>query len=91
MCIKDSISFKSPISVDNGSTNTYQGEFLSTMDLHVDSDGEALGVEWDNPVDTVWIGLWSENKSVQGYDGVFELPKQVEELLIKNGFSIDEL
>lgn len=98
----DKITFKSPINVDNGYTNTPQGEHESTMELYQHpgnyKQGLLIGIEW--VVETLgWaeqIGIeWGFDnfgkKVVTGYDGVFELPEQAIQLLERNGFNCEEV
>ena|SRR5690606_1874247 len=82
------LEFTSNINIDNGITIIPQGEHTSTMELFTDDDGTPKGIEWDNPVDTVWIGLWFEGKELEDYDGVFELPPQAIKLVRKAGFEV---
>lgn len=82
------LEFISNINIDNGITIVPQGKHTSTMELFMDDNGVPKGIEWDNPVDTVWIGLWFEDRELVDYDGVFELPPQAIKLLRKAGFVI---
>lgn len=85
------IVFKSPISIDNGYTNKFQGTYESTMELFINS-GEPTMIEWDVPEmgRTEHIGLEFDNGKVNDYDGVFELPKEAIQLLESCGFKVDE-
>lgn len=100
MKIIDKITFTSPINIDNGYVNIPQGEHESTMELLEYNIGDCIDpfikIEWDNPVDIVHMNIEyhisNDNlKVVTGYDGVFELPEQVIELLERNGFDCKEV
>ncbi len=83
------LTFTSNINVDNGCTNLSQGTHESTMELFKDNNGVLMGIEWDNPIDIVFIGLWFDNdKRLKDYDGVFELPKQAIKLIRKAGYIV---
>lgn len=86
----DEIRFKSPISIDNGYTNNYQGEYDSTIELFRDEDGVPSGMEWIvGDVEFVeGIGLEFEGKRLTGYDGVFELPAQAIRMLRDLGYTV---
>ncbi len=86
------LTFSSNLNIDNGHTASSQGDHESEMTLHLDSDGNPSGIEWDNPVMYVYIGIEfdEEAKEVTGYDGVFELPSQAIFLLKESGFKISE-
>lgn len=85
-------TFNSDISIDNGYTNNYQGKFESTMELFLDDDNKPCGIEWDveklQTTEVIGIEYW--DGKVQGYDGVFELPKQAIDLLEAVGFKVSE-
>lgn len=82
-----SMRLYSPIGIDNGHTNQYQGMRRSTMDLYQWSEGHS-GIEWDVPgLETgASIGIWHTNKVVYDYDGVFELNEWAIWLLEMNGY-----
>ena len=84
------LEFISNINIDNGMTNIPQGEHTSTMELFTNDYGTPVGIEWDNPVDTVGIGLWFNGKELEDYDGVFELPIQAIKLIRKAGFKVSK-
>lgn len=89
----DKITFRSPVGIDNGYTNTPQGDNDSTMELLAYDNG-AFAIEWDIPSldETILIGIWVDvRKKVIEYDGVFELPAQAVLLLYKNGFDASEV
>jgi hypothetical protein len=49
-------------------------------------------VEYDNgDFDEVVIGLWFTENKVTDYDGVFDIPQQGKDLLIKQGFDLSEI
>lgn len=83
-------SFNSSISIDNGTTNDFQGEMDSTMELFKDDNGVPTMIEWDVPhiEKTEQIGLFFDGKSLEDYDGVFELPSQAIKLIRKSGYSV---
>lgn len=86
------ITFQSPINIDNGFTNTYQGDFISTMELFADKHNVPYLIEWDvENFATEHIGLQVEGKFVIGYDGVFELPLQAIRMLEELGYNCDEV
>lgn len=88
------LNFSSPINVDNGITNEPQGVMQSEMELFKDDNGTPNAIEW-----TVYdkdgymefnegIGLWFDGKSLEDYDGVFELPKEAIKLIRKAGYTV---
>ncbi len=84
-----------PISVDNGYTNTnVLDETESTLEL-IDNGNGSYMIEWDIPeMDTTeHIGIFCEDgtKVVYGYDGVFELSDIHIEFLKENGFDCTEI
>lgn len=81
------ITFTSPIGIDDGYKNHYQGEHQSTMELFVLANGD-YQIEWIvESLDLVeHIGIYVIGKSVHDYDGVFELPVEAVKLLNDNGF-----
>lgn len=85
-------TFTSPIGIDNGYTNTYQGDHESTMELFAYPDGSYM-IEWDIPTMeiTEHIGIWHEDKRVTDYNGVFELPQEAIDLLKENGFDTTDV
>ena len=85
-------TFNSPIGIDNGYTNNYQGKFKSTMELFLDDNDEPTMIEWDVPdlETTEHIGIEYWDGEVQGYDGVFELPTQAILFLERVGFKVSE-
>lgn len=86
----DLATFNSDISVDNGYTNNYQGKFESTMELFLNDDNKPTMIEWDNPIEVTHIGIEYWDDEVQGYDGVFELPKEAIEFLELAGFKVSD-
>lgn len=88
------LSFTSNINVDNGITNTPQGEKLSEMELYTGDDGVPTGIEWvvyDEEGDTEFvefIGLNFDGKTLVDYDGVFELPLEAAKLIRKYGYRV---
>lgn len=83
------LEFNSNINIDNGFTNETQGKHISTMELFKNDDGIPTGIEWDNPIDIVFIGLWfNDDNRLEDYDGVFELPIQAVKLIRKAGFIV---
>lgn len=82
------LTFKSNINIDNGVTNISQGEFESTMELHLDILGFPELIEWDNEVEVTHIGLIYNDGKLIDYDGVFELPKEAILLIRKAGFVV---
>ena len=86
------ICFNSPISIDNGYTNEFQGNFKSTMELFVDKEGKPSMIEWDVPEleTTEHIGLEISQGVITGYDGVFEIPKEAIVLLEGCGYKVDD-
>lgn len=94
------LTFNSPISIDNGHTNVYQGEFESTMELFIDDDPDtglpstkrngSASIEWivEEADLCEMIGLWWEDGKLRDYDGVFDLPNEAKKLLNKFGVSV---
>lgn len=88
------LTFTSNINVDNGITNTPQGDKVSEMELFTDDDGVPSMIEWvvyDEEGDTEFvehIGLWFEGKDLTDYDGVFELPIEAAKLIRKAGYRV---
>lgn len=92
-------TFFSPINVDNGYTNTYKGDFKSSMELFLHNNDETGllsdkrngrgAIEWTVECSDMYacIGVWWEHGKVVDYDGVFDLPKQAAKLLKKFGVS----
>ena len=78
------ITFKAPLSIDNGYTNTkVADEATHTFELF-EHEGKNSGmVEWivelpDGSEEVTHIGLWwDDERSIEDYDGVFELPEQL--------------
>ena len=51
-------------------------------------------IEWycpDNEEVYAEIGIWIKSGKVTDYDGVFCLPQQAKDLLVRNGFDISEV
>lgn len=89
------IEFESPINRETIYSNTRIGYGKSTMDLYK-HDGEHYTIEWCYLVgtgdeDSVGIGIWTRDKVVTDYDGVFELSKQAIQLLNDYGLDTSEL
>jgi hypothetical protein len=88
--------FNGSISIDDGYRNHYQGEFEQTMEVYDHGNG-VLHISWDIPGmnggfgESVGIGIWSENKVVTDYDGVFELPKEAIDMLKELGYDTTEV
>lgn len=84
--------FTGPVSVDNGYTNTYQGEFDQTMELFAFPNG-GLEIEWDIPglEETTHMNIEVEGLTVTGYDGVFELPSEAMDLLESAGYDCKQM
>jgi hypothetical protein len=94
------LTFNSPISIDNGYKNVYQGEFESTMELRIyeDSDTGLLSTKRNGCGSIEWIveeadlceyiGVWWEDGKLRDYDGVFDFPSQAKRLLNKFGVSV---
>jgi hypothetical protein len=87
---KREIRFISPIGIDNGYVNSYQGEKGSTMEYT--GDGVSGNIEWiiDEGFWIAQIGVWFEDGSLIDYDGVFELPDQAIILLRSLGFIVEK-
>lgn len=83
------LRFKSTISIDNGYTNSYQGEYESVMELHIWEQHESATIEWSVGDDDFFqtIGLFFDGKTLVDYDGIFELPSEALKLLRKAGFT----
>ena len=88
--------FNASISIDDGYKNHYQGEFEQTMEVYDHGNG-ILNISWEIPDmnggvgESVGIGIWSENKVVTDYDGVFELPQQAIDMLKELGYDTTEV
>jgi len=92
----DKIEFESKYYTETSHGIT--GEYEScphTMELYVEGDDGAYILwcidEENGDLDEICIGLEIEGKDVIGYDGVFELPIQAQELLKNNGYNLEEL
>jgi len=86
----DEIEFEALLVEETLYSSKKLGKFKQTMTLVAYKENYVI--EWYIPdIDICFeIGIWTENiasKKVIEYDGVFELPKQAKDLLIKNGFS----
>ena len=71
------------------------GKHQCTIELFRFSES-VFSVEWDIPDldETVNIGIWIDDscayrKIITGYDGVFSVPKEIEEFLEECGFNCD--
>lgn len=86
------LTFTSNLNIDNGYTNASQGDHESEMTLHLDSTGNPVSIEWDNPIMYTNIGIEYDEveEEVTGYDGVFEIPDQALYLLKEAGFKISK-
>ena len=64
------------------------GKHKSTMTLY--AEGAHYFIEWDIPdlEQTEEIGLTFEHKTLTGYDGVFNLPREAISLLRNAGFHV---
>jgi|TARA_R110000851_G_scaffold315600_1_gene478228 hypothetical protein len=88
------VEFTSNINRETTSTNESLGEMLSTMELWQDGDKAPTGIEWcvhdieGDLVEHADIGLEFDGKSLEGYDGVFELPIEAIKLIRKSGYSV---
>lgn len=84
------LTFTSPINVDNGFTNVLQGEAESSMELYTSGNGTPVMIEWDVPEleMTEHIGLFFDGRTLEDYDGVFELPIQAIKLIRKAGWTV---
>ena len=91
-------SFKTNLVLEYSSTPvpTQLGEGDCTMTLYISEDGLEGSISWeyeleDGDGDEVGIGLWfSEgDKVLSDYDGVFELPKYIEDKLVEWGYNMD--
>ena len=72
------VTFESPVSIDNGFTNEFQGNFENEMEIYLDAKGIPSMIEW-NVYDleiTEEIGLWFEGKTLIDYDGVLNCQKR---------------
>lgn len=76
--------------LENSFTVTDLGKNETTMELFKDDNGVPCMIEWDCPEQeiTEQIGLFFDGKSLEDYDGVFELPKEAIKLIRKAGFSV---
>lgn len=88
-------SFRSPINVDNGFTNTnIAKETESSLELFKMSLGRYL-VEWLvmelDMVEHIGIFCYQDDKVISDYDGVFEVPKEVIKFLQEQGFDCSYL
>lgn len=82
--------FTSSISIDNGYSNNYKGEYTSSMELFKNDKGTPTVIEWcvDELDEVEHIGLSFDGKSLDDYDGVFDLPKQAIQLIQKAGYTV---
>ena len=86
------LEFTSPVNIDNGTTNEFQGNFTSTMELFKNGKGTPTSIEWivGDCEMVEHIGLVFEGKELCDYDGVFELPKQAIKLIRKAGYIVSK-
>lgn len=68
------------------------GKQVNKMSLMKVKDNQYV-IEWEVGDDIAFeeIGIWTHGKEVVDYDGVFDLPKQAEQLLREHGFSLRRL
>jgi len=83
-------TFTSPINRETSFGSTpLSDQTESTLELFDHEDG-TYGIEWDvsELEENEYIGIWCDEgtKTICDYDGVFEAPKEVIELLEENGF-----
>lgn len=85
------VTFKAQLNRQGSWGTQSLGEFTSTMTLYVNpNDTSYFLIEWDIPAldTTEEIGIWTENKVLTDYDGVFSLPKEAIQLLRDNGITV---
>ncbi len=83
-------SFRSPINIDNGFTNTnIAPEAESVLNLFKTGLGSYL-IEWEieelNMVEHIGIFCYETDKIISDYDGVFEVPEEAIKFLKEQGF-----
>lgn len=85
------IKFRSPINKETTHSQEQLSEDAeSTITVSIMSDGTG-SAEWDIPEldEDAGIGLWFEGNELVDYDGVFELPKELIDFLIKEGYNME--
>lgn len=89
---KGTLEFTSPINRDNSFTSVrIADDAASTIEVEVREDGTGW-FEWDiaSLEETYSGALEFEGNMLTGYDGLFELPKQLTDYLKANGFKMDQ-
>lgn len=63
-----------------------------SMELFLDNKDEDWSgeIEWDRPETVGHIGFHCSGKTLEGYDGVFELPKEAIQLLKHAGIEVED-
>jgi hypothetical protein len=66
---------------------------FDTQNFHVEVSTQALygWFEHNDLGDECGGGLWFEGNKLIDYDGVFELPKEVADVLAINGYDVEEM
>jgi hypothetical protein len=66
---------------------------FDTQNFHVEVSAQALygWFEHNDLGDECGGGLWFEGNKLIDYDGVFELPKEVADVLAINGYDVEEM
>jgi len=87
-----SFKFRSPVNRETTYAITPLAKDVeSEITVTIDEETGVGGFEWN--IDELEIteggGLWFEGKELVDYDGVFELPKQLVNFLIAEGFNMD--
>jgi hypothetical protein len=73
---------------------TTQDLSVTDWDIRINPLLERGSFEWvggTNEDEECAGGLWFKGKKLIDYDGVFALPKIVKEVLIKSGYSLEEI
>jgi hypothetical protein len=91
-------TFTSPINRDGGSSGIITpliDKTESIIELFEIIEGYEYTVEWDIPEleETEYIGIWCRDgkKTLSDYDGVFEIPLEIQKFLEDNGFDCSYL
>ena len=89
---KGTLTFRSPINVDNGYTNRRIAKDVeSIIDVEIGENGEGW---YDWQIEQLDMGetgvLLFDGDMLTDYDGLFSLPKQLTDYLKENGYTMAE-
>jgi len=72
------------------------GAFDNEMELRINDEGTKGCVVWNyqrsngSGADETVIGLWFKDKVLADYDGVFNMPREAQELIESAGYTLGE-